>query len=94
MAAPSLPPSPLLRLCHLCTQDEWAAVEDEAAAAKQLAEALQREVPAAAGAAVGAAVGGGPASSGAAVGVVDDSSTSDAPAAALQLVAVPEADAA
>ena len=60
-------------------------MEDEVAAAKQLSEALQRELPPAA---AGTAAAAGASGSGA-VGVVDDSSTSGAPAAALQLVAVP-----
>ena len=97
---PAWLPSPCTALgSHLCTlstirnrQEEWASVEDEAAAAKQLAEALQRELPPAPAqaAAAGAAAAGGAASP-RAVGVVDDSSTSGAPAAALQLVAMPSA---
>ncbi|PRW45487.1 Hsp70-binding 1 [Chlorella sorokiniana] len=75
----------LVRLDTL-PQEEWGSVEDEAAAAKQLATALQRELPPAAATQDAA----GPASP-QAVGVVDDSSTSGAPAAALQLVAVPAA---
>lgn len=69
--------------------EEWGAVQEEVAAAKQLTEALQREVPPPAAAA--AAAGG----SALPPAVVDDSSTTGAPAAALQLVAVaPAADAA
>lgn len=75
----------LVRLDSLPPED-WPAVEDEAAAAKQVAEALQRELPpldAAAQAAAAAAAAAAPPA------VVDDSRTSGAPAAALQLVAVP-----
>lgn len=70
-------------------QDEWASVQEEAAAAKALAEALRRDLP------PEDAAGGGSGQPGLFLpaAVVDDSSTTGVPAAGLQLVAVPPAEA-
>lgn len=67
-------------------REEWDSVEEEAAAARQLADALLRELPpppAAVDAAGQQQQRAPPAS------VVDDSTTTGAPPASLQMVAVP-----
>ena len=67
-------------------REDWGSVEEEAAAARQLAEALQRDLPPPPPPAAAGAQRAPPAA------VVDDSSTTGAPAASLQLVAVPSGE--
>ncbi len=71
-------------------QDEWASVQEEAAAATALAAALQRDLPPEDAAGWGS---GQPVGLSLPAAVVDDSSTTGVPAAGLQLVAVPPAEA-
>lgn len=72
-------------------QEEWASVQEEAAAAKALAAAMQRDIlPEGEPSADAGQQGTRPLPA----AVVDDSTTTGVPAAGLQLVAVPSGEAA
>lgn len=74
--------------------EDWASVQEEVAAAKALASALQRDLPPEEDAGAGGGAASQPGSRPLPAAVVDDSSTTGVPAAGLQLVAVPSAEAA